>query len=683
MEVLITSLLIALIGRLFYLQVAAGIKYKNAALSIQSRDVITPGLRGAITDSDGIPIAMDRPGLVITVDRSVVDKLADKGDAVIGKVAALVGKSKSDVWISTRLCGELPIGERTGCWKGTRFQPIPITSAATQAQALKVLENADSFPGIDAQQVPVRSYPSLAGETGAHVLGYVGSVTETDLMNPDQKLYRDEVIGKTGLEYQYDKYLRGIPGIKTVIVDRKEAVTQQSQNTPSQPGDNLITNLNVRLQAATEKALATSVMRAKSLGYHADGGAAVVMDVKSGKVLALASYPTYDLNMFQTGLTQAQAKDLFSANTGVPALIRPLQGMYAPASTFKSISIVAAGAAGYNLNGRYDCPATVQVGNREFKNFETSPMGMIPMQTAIAVSCDTVWYKIAYDQWVKDGGLRPHSSPNDYFFNAARSFRLGQKTGIDLPGEASGRLPDRQWKQSNYNANKDFYCNFESRAKKSDLTPYLIAIAKENCTDGYIVRAGDAVNFSIGQGDTLMTPIQMAVTYSAIANGGTLWKPYVARAIVDPKGKVIKEFTPEVLGKSAQTPEETDFLHRALRSVVTSGTAAPVFAGFPVQVAGKTGTGQDLGKNPNGSAKDDTSWFASFAPYDSPKYAVVMVVSQGGFGASVSAPGVKDIYSTLFGVTGGKVDETKSAFPKGIPTTLPKLDVKNAKLVNN
>jgi penicillin-binding protein 2 len=677
--VLIASLVISLFGRLFYLQIAAGFKYRDAALSIQSRDVITPGLRGSITDSSGLPLAMDRPGLVITVDRSVIDKLADKGDAVLAKVAKLVGKTKEDVWLGTRLCGELPIGQRTGCWKGTRFQPIPVTSAATLPQALKVLENADAFPGIDAQQIPVRSYPHFGGETGAHVLGYVGSVTETDLMNPDKKYYRDEVIGKTGLEYKYDDYLRGKPGIKTVTVDRKEAVTEQTQNSNSYPGDNLVTNLNAQLQGATEKALATSVQRAKSMGYHADGGAAVVLDVKTGKVLALASYPTYDLKIFQEGLTQAQAKDLFSESTGVPALTRPLQGMYAPASTFKSISVVAAAAAGYSMNASYKCPASVKIGNRDFNNFETKNQGSINMQTAIAVSCDTIWYQIAYDEWVRDGGLRPKSSPNDYFFNAARSFNLGKKTGIDLPDEASGRLPDRQWKNDFYKQNKDFYCNFQNRAKKSDLTPYLIAIAKENCTDGYIIRAGDAVNFSIGQGDTLVTPLQLAVAYSAIANGGTLWRPWIARAVVNPAGKVIKEFSAEKIGKSEQTPADTAFLHKALRSVATSGTAAAVFSGFPVQVAGKTGTAQDLGKNKNGSAKDDTSWFASFAPADSPQYAVVMVVSQGGFGASVSAVGVKDIYTSLFGVVGGKMDPTKSAFPNGIPNTIPKLDIKNAK----
>lgn len=681
-QVLVLSLMLSLAGRLFYLQIGSGSKYQSAALSIQSRDVITPAVRGAIVDSSGIPLVMDRPGLVITVDRSVIDKLPDTGTAVLAKVAALIGQKPEDIFIATRLCGELPIGQRTGCWKGTRFQPIPVTRTATQAQALKVLENLDLYPGVDAQPVPVRSYPSMAGENGAHVLGYVGSVTESDLSNPDTHFYRDEVIGKSGLEYQYDKYLRGIPGIKTVIVDRKEAVTQQSQKTSPISGDNLVTNLDARLQAATEKALATSVRRAKSQGYHADGGAAIVMDVHSGKVLALASYPSYDPNIWQTGLTQAQAKDLFSENAGVPALIRPVQGMYAPASTFKSISVVAAASAGYDLiNGRYDCPASLTIGNREFKNADSNPAGRISMQNAIAVSCDTVWYQIAYDQWLKDGGLRPHSGLNDYFFNAAKGFGIGHLTGIDLPGEASGRLPDRGWKQRYYDQNKNFFCDYQNRAAKKDLTPYLIAIAKENCVDGYVLRAGDAVNFSIGQGDTLITPIQMAQIYSAIANGGTLYRPEIARAILKPDGTVIKEFKPVVTGKAPLTPAVTTFLHNSLRSVATSGTAASVFAGFPVHVAGKTGTGQDLGRNANGSAKDDTAWFASFAPVENPQYAVVVMVSQGGFGASAAAPGVKDIYSALFGVTGGGIDPTKGIFPKGVPDKLPKVDPKNAKLV--
>ena len=680
-QALIISLMLALTGRLFYLQVAAGLKYQDAALSIQSRDVVNPAIRGAIVDSSGIPLAMDRPGMVISVDRSVVDKLPDKGSAVIARVAKLVGKTPANVFISTRLCGEIKTAQNIGCWKGTRFQPIPVTRTATKEQALKVLENSDLFPGITALSVPVRSYPSMAGENAAHVLGYVGSVNEGDLLDSSKNYYREETIGKDGLEFQYDEYLRGRAGIKTVIVDRKESVIKQAVSTQPVSGFNLVTNLDVRLQAATEKALETSVLRARSLGNRADGGAAIVMDVNSGKILALASYPTYDPNIWQVGLTVKQAKYLFSDAAGVPVLSRPTQGMYAPASTFKAISVVAAMNVGYDMKASYKCPAAVQIGNREFKNFEAKSQGTINMKRAIAVSCDTIWYQIAYDQWVKDGGLSPKSGLHDYFFTAARGFGLGKITGIDLPSEASGRLPDRQWKESFYQQNKNFYCNFKTRAKKSDLTPYLIEIARENCIDGNVLRAGDAVNFSIGQGDTLLTPIQMTQVYSVIANGGTIYQPQVARAVVKSNGEVVQEFLPKVMATEVLPKKSVTFLHEALRAVVTEGTAAGVFSGFPVNVAGKTGTAQDLGNNKDGSAKGDTAWFASFAPVKNPKYAVVMVVSQGGFGASVSAVGVKDIYAALFGVVDGKVNPTQEIFPNGVPSKLPKVDPKNAKLV--
>ena len=680
-QALIISLMLALGGRLFYLQVAAGLTYQDAALSIQSRDVVNPAIRGAIVDSSGIPLVMDRPGMVISVDRSTLDKLPDRGVVVLARVAKLVGKTANNVYVITRLCGELPASQNAGCWKGTRFQPIPITRTATTEQALKVLENSDLFPGISAQSVPVRSYPGMGGENGAHVLGYVGSVNEDDLADSDKNYFREETIGKDGLELQYDDYLRGKAGIKTVIVDRKESVTKQSVSTQPVAGFNLVTNLDVRLQAATEKALKAAVLRAKSLGGRADGGAAIVMDVNSGKILALASYPTYDPNIWQIGLTQKQANDLFSENSGVPALNRPLQGMYAPASTFKSVSVVAAMNAGYDMNASYKCPSKVLIGNREFANFESKSQGTISMKRAIAVSCDTIWYQIAYDEWVRDGGLFPKSGLNDYFFTAARGFGLGKTTGIDLPSEASGRLPDRAWKERVYKENKDFYCNFKTRAKKSDLTPFLIEVARENCLDGNILRAGDAVNFSIGQGDTLMTPIQMAQLYGAIANGGTMYKPQVARAIIKPNGQVVKEFTPEVISTNVLSKKSSKFLREALRAVVTEGTGAGAFSGFPVSIAGKTGTAEDKGRNKDGSAKADTAWFASFAPAEKPQFAVVMVVSQGGFGGSISAVGVKDIYTSLFGVSGGKVDPAKEIFPNGVPSQLPKVDPKNAKLV--
>ncbi len=669
-QILVVSLMLALFGRLYYLQVADGPRYQQAALDIQSRDIVTPALRGLIVDNEGNLIATNKAGLMVTADRSVLDKLEDKGKSVLTRVSTVLKLNYEDIYLRTRLCPELPKDQRNGCWNGNRYQPIPVTKEASENQVLTILEQSDLFPGIDAQPVSIRYYPSLAGERATHVLGYVGPITEADLNNDKgNRYYRNEFKGKAGLESVYDRFLRGTAGVKTVIVDRKEAVTQESRNTPSIPGNHLIVHINAKLQAVVEQELKSSVLRAKASGRRADAGAAIVLDVKTGGVLAMASYPDYDLNIWENGITVKQAKELYSAQSGVPALSRAIQGGFAPASTFKVISLSAAVDAGYSLKSRYNCPAEVQIGTRAFKNFDSKAAGLIDMTKAMAISCDSIWYQIAYDEWVRDGGLKPKANPNDYFFKAAAGFGVGKRTGIDLPSEISGRLPNREWKLSWYEQNKDFYCNYEKRAKKSQLTTYLIEIAKENCLDGDKVRAGDMVNFSIGQGDTLMTPLQMAVMYAAIARDGRLVVPQVAKAIVQPNGKVVKSFSPKYSGELPINKSTLKFLQNSLRAVVTSGTATGAFAGLGVEVSGKTGTGQVFGRNLDGSAKDDTSWFASYAPSKDPQYAVVMMVSQGGFGASTSGVGVRRIYENIYG-TNGK----KAIFPNGIPTRLPYID---------
>ena len=674
-QILIVSLLVALLGRLFYLQIAAGPKYRDAALSIQSRDVVAPANRGLIVDAYGVPMALNKVGLAITIDRIEIDKQPDKGVEVMQRLAKLLKLNYNDVYTNTRLCGELPVGERAGCWTGSRYQPIPITKEADPDIALQIVERPDQFPGVDAQPISIRSYPGLVDVNAAHVLGYVGPLTEDDLTKDTGKqYYRSESIGKAGLEIQYDSYLRGIPGIRTLIVDRKEAITRESQNTKPIAGDHLVTSLDIRLQAAAEKALADAVKRGRANGYTSDSGAAVVMDIKTGRILALASYPTYDPNAFEKGLTVQQASDLFSEKKAVPALNRALQGLFAPASTFKSVSVVAAAAAGYDLNASYNCPSEVQVGTRAFQNYDSKNQGRMNMKKAIAVSCDTIWYQIAFDEWLRDGGLRPKNNPNDYFFKAAQSFQLTEKVGIDLPSESRSRLADRDYKKSWFEQNKEFYCNYKTRATKAQQTPFLIQLAAENCVDGDKVRAGDAVNFSIGQGDTVVTPLKLTQMYAAIGNGGTIWQALIAKAIVKTDGTVVKSFAPNKLGTLTTAPSTVKFLQGALREVVVSGTGAGVFAGFPVEVSGKTGTGQVFGRNPNGTLKDDTSWFASYAPSKKPRFAVVMMVGQGGFGASTSGVGVRQIYEAIFGVKGNKVVPGAAIYPNGKPPTdLPKI----------
>ena len=556
-QIMIISLLMALFGRLFYLQVAAGPKYREAALSIQSRDTIFPATRGLIVDSSGVPLALNRTGLAVTIDRLALDKQPDKGVAVLKKLAKLLKLQYQDVYQKTRLCGELKVGSRAGCWTGTRYQPIPITKEASANVALQVVERPDEFPGVDATPIAIRNYPGTVDVNAAHVLGYVGPLTDADLTGVNGKTYyRSESIGKSGLEIQYDSYLRGIPGIRTVIVDRKEAITSEGQNTNSVPGDHLVTSLDVRVQAAAEKALADAVARSRASGFRADSGAAVVMDIKTGRIIAMASYPTYDPNMWEKGLTVKQAEALFSETNGVPALSRPIQGRFAPASTFKVVSIMASANAGYDLTKSYSCPATVKIGTRVFNNFESKAQSTSSLKNLLAISCDTVWYQISFDEWLRDGGLSPIKNPKDYFFKAADGFQVNKETGIDLPSESAGRLPDRAWKQSWYDVNKDFYCNYREQAAKSQQTQFLLLLAKENCLDGNKVRAGDAVNFSIGQGDTLITPLKLTQMYAAIANGGTLWQPTVGRAIVKTDGTVLKTIYPVKTGTIGATPKD-------------------------------------------------------------------------------------------------------------------------------
>lgn len=674
-QIFIISLMVALLGRLFYLQVAAAPQYKDAALSIQSRDVVTPATRGLIVDSSGVPLALNKVGVAITVDRTLIDKQEDKGEAVLRSLARLLKIKYVDVLQRTRLCGELEVGKRAGCWTGSRFQPIPITKDADPAIALQIVERSDQFPGVSAAPVAIRAYPGNAEVNAAHMLGYIGPLTEGDLAGDNGRSYfRSEYIGKAGLEIQYDEFLRGSPGIKTFTVDRKEVVTDTRKVTNPIPGNHLVTSIDARLQAASEKALAAAVARSRANGYRADGAAAVVMDVVTGRVLSLASYPTFDPNAYERGLTTEQARDLYSESKGVPALSRALQGQFAPASTFKAVSLVAAANAGYNLNANYDCPGDFQVGTRTFRNFESKDQGTLSMKKAMAVSCDTIWYKIAFSEWLKDGGLNPKDSPNDYFFKAAEGFQVGQRTGIDLPSESSGRLANRDWRLSWYGQNKDFYCNYKERASKEQQTAFLLELARENCLDGDKIRAGDAVNFSIGQGDTVITPLKLAQMYAAIANGGTIWKPTVGKAIVTTDGKILKSISPEKVGSLPATKATLKFLQSSLREVIVSGTGAGAFSGFPINISGKTGTAEVFGRNTDGSLKSDTSWFAGYGPTEKPRYVVVMMVSQGGFGASSSGVGVRQIFETLLGVKSSEIVPGAAIYPNGKPLdVLPKI----------
>ena len=685
---LVFSLLVTLLGRLWYVQVVAAANYRAAATENGTREIVTPAARGMILDSEGRPLARNRTALVVSVSRTAMLRQRDGGRDLVAKVATVIGEPAADVWDRTRLCGSEGAPPSPRCFNGSPYQPIPLTEKASTAMALQIMERREDFPGVTAELTDVREYPEPLGANAAHELGYLGPVTDTELAarkaagSTAPPLQRTDLVGRAGLEKEYDQDLRGRPGVKTLSVDHRGGVSGVLSQTAPTAGNFLVTTIDATVQAEAEKQLKAAIMRARQTGdinkgyatrLKADSGAVVVMDVHTGGIVAMASWPTYDPNIWVGGISTSDYKKITSKKNDYPNQSRAFQGEFAPASTFKAVTLPAAVKAGYSVNGSYDCPSTYSIGGAPKRNYESQAYGVISMYRAIQVSCDTVFYKFAYETWLRMGGLKTRKGARDPFTEMAKGFGLGRPTGLDLPAEAGGRIADRTWKKAYWKATKGFYC---AKAKtgypevaRTDPTraAYLLQLSKENCVDGYAYRGGDAANFAIGQGDTTTTPLQMARVYAAVANGGTLVTPHIGRAIVTPQGQLVRRIEPAAAGRVPADPATLAWLRKAMRGVTEGGTGyGPFFrAEFPltkVPVASKTGTGEVYGKQ-------TTSWFSSFAPANKPQYAVVMMVSQGGTGSGISGPSVAELYKTLFGITGQRVDLAKAEPPGGHPET--------------
>ncbi|MER5639252.1 penicillin-binding protein 2 [Kitasatospora sp. NPDC002227] len=663
LQVLVLSLLATLGGRLWYLQIRTGDQYVAKAQGNHIREVVEPAIRGEILDASGRILAANQTRLVVSVSRTSLLQQKDHGKAVLARLAGVLGVPAKDVQDKVRLCDpKTP----QPCWNGSPYQPIPVTQQATTQQAMQIMERREDFPGVTAQPTAVRNYPGTEGANAAQVLGYLSPVTDEEVAKSADKTGRDrrlpsDQVGRAGLEYVYDNDLRGTTGVDRLEVDNLGRVIGSAGSTPAQPGNNLVTSIDAKVQTVVEQQLAQAMTDARQVfdketnkNYEADSGAAVVMDVHTGRIIAMASAPTFDPNLWVGGISAKDYQTLNSKEANTPLINRAIQGQSAPGSTFKVISTTAAVQAGYSLDGHYPCPKSMVIGGREFKNFESESFGDISLEKALEVSCDTVFYGLSYDQWMKDGGIKP-KNPQDWFFKTAHQFGLGAKTGIDLPGEVTGRVPDRQWKQSFFDANKNSWC--EQAAKGGH--EYTDEIARENCVDGAVMRAGDSVNFAIGQGDTLVTPLQMARIYSALSNGGTLYRPTIAKAVVSPGGQLVRDIAPHADAKIPASGELLSYINQATAGVITSGTAAWKFvgAGWPqgkIELHAKTGTAEVMGKQ-------TTSWLTTY----SSDYAVVMTISQGGTGSGGSGDSVRRIYQALYGVDDkGNIDNTKALLPK-------------------
>ncbi|MCL5292912.1 MAG: penicillin-binding protein 2 [Actinobacteria bacterium] len=576
-----------LLGRLWFMQVMDGPNYQKLAESNRRRVIPIEAPRGYIYDRNRKIFISNRPGLAISVLPTVVQVNKE----VLERLAKLTGLSVKE------------ITDKLSEKNADPLKPRIIKRDVDKRVVAYLGEHQSDFPGVDLTVETIREYPF--GNLAAHLVGYLGEASEQELKEKKSEGYdMGDVVGKAGVEKTYEWALRGTKGSQQVEVNAAGRPLRILKSITPNPGHNLVLTLDLDLQQTAEKGLADAINVARQGKYKkANAGAAVVLDPRNGEVLALASYPSYDPKLFLGGISSKNWAVLTDKSSGYPLNDRAIMATYPPGSTFKMITAIGALSDGLTTPERvFVDSGTWSVFGEQWakKCWLSSGHGSIDFISAIAQSCDTVFYQLGYEFEMK-GGERLQYWARDVF-------GLGNPTGIDLPSETVGRVPDRKWKKE---FNKE-YPEYQ--------TWY----------------PGDTVNISIGQGDLLVTPLQLALSYAAIANGGNLYKPHVVRAVVNNDGKVIYEVKPEARRKIPVGPEAIAVMKAGLGRVTRDGTASGAFSGFPVPVAGKTGTSEVQGK-------DDFAWFVGYAPADDPKYLAVVVVEQGGHGGSAAAPVVRSI----------------------------------------
>ncbi|MGZ4139188.1 MAG: penicillin-binding protein 2 [Actinomycetota bacterium] len=627
--VVVLAMFGVLVARLWFLQVLTGSQYANAAETNRVRIVSVAAPRGRILDDKGRVIVKNRTALAVGIRKDDLPKSGRAQLALKNRLAKLLGMTLKE--INTKLADR----------RTSPYKPAVIATDVPQDVIFTIRERPEDFPGVETLTLPVRTYPY--GTLAAQILGYVGETNDAELKKLKGYLLGDE-IGRTGLESTYERYLRGRPGLEKLEVDASGRVLGTLGDNAPVPGDDVQLSIDAEVQKVAETALFQGIQRARSRTFPATGahflapaGAAVVLDAKTGAVVAMASYPSYDPSKFVGGVSESYWSYLNNPANNYPLLNRTMQAAYPPGSTFKPILATAALATGAGSpGGSYPCQTNFLFGDRIFHNWQ-SRNAHISIAQSLIESCDTVYYNFAKNWWLQeDHQVGLGKKPVETMQIWARKFGLGASTGIDLPQETSGLIPGRAYRQSYWEANKKFYCDEYNKTKN--------VLYQDLCLRGYLWRGGDALNMSIGQGDVEATPLQMAVVYAAVANGGKVLVPHVAEKIVTPAGKIVKTIKPAVRARVAAPASAFQYVENALARVPVVGTATFPYRGWPfdrIPVAAKTGSAEIQGKQP-------FSWFASYAPAYNPKYVVVAVVEQAGFGSQVAGPVVRRIMDELF-----------------------------------
>ena len=675
--VLLITVFVALFSRLWFLQVLAADEYQVLARENRVRRVDSEPPRGRILDRNGVLLVDNRPTRSVTIDRQIITE--DQIPGVLRRLSKLLNVKVKD------------LKENLNDGTVSPYKPVPVASDITEEDAIWIDTLSERFPGVAVEELQVRTYPQ--GNLMAHVLGYVGEVNSDELKTGQFRKYRaGDIIGKAGIERTYDSFLRGEPRIEKVVVDASNEVVGSRTQQLEEPGDDLYLSMDVRLQKLAQKALEDGIFAARGGGEgSAPDGGVVVMDPKTGDVVAMASYPTYDPSILADGYSNKDARLLAGSretNQDDALTNRAMASEQAPGSTFKPVTAGAALSLG--VIGAYDgldCPGSKLFppeggpGSQIYNNWTSADSGYVDIPTSLEISCNTFYYELGWrmeDQWGRANG-----DATERYQRYQRTAGFGNPTGIDLPYEQDGVVPDWDWCLENEDIGY--------------------------CPGGWF--PGYTVNMSIGQGDLKVTPLQMATSYSALVNGGTVWEPRVGLEVrrppvqdqddlqesqssdsegledpsiadttavetpadesaapetgkpdtekVDPSdSKIVRDIRAKKAAKLPLDETQLGVIRQGLELVVSgaSGTAAGAFAGFPLEqfpIAGKTGTAQ------RGETGLNDSWFISYGPADDPGYVIAVYVEEAGHGGTTSAPIARQIWEGIAALEGvGGVDQS-------------------------
>ncbi len=578
------ALFAVLFFRLWNLQVLSGDKYLSEAKNNRTREskVIAP--RGDILDREGGVIVDNRTSLALQLNTEKLPEDPAEEKAVLARLGKLVHMSLPKIRKTISQGEEVAAGAPVTLRQDVGFYLIAY-----------IEEHQREFPGVSVQRVFVRHYPH--GTFAAHVLGNVSEINEEELKEQRyKKLEPGDEVGKAGIEYSYDKYLRGQPGLQKIQVNALGQPTPGGQlvsKLPT-PGESLKLTIDSEVQAAGESALASQGLP----------GGFITMNVNNGQILGLGSFPTYDPSEL-IHPTQAQVNALYR-NESAPLTDRTVEGLYPTGSTFKLITALAALENGViTPNTVIDDPGQLCLGEECFHNAEGAAYGPLSLVSALEVSDDVFFYTLGLRMW----------NTNE-LQKWAHKLGIGRSTGIDVPVNTDGLLPTKQWRDQ---------------------------LFKEGETERPW-SAGDNIQLATGQGDLQTNPLQMAVAYAALGNGGTIVTPHLGMEVEDAAGRVIKEFDPKPRRKIKIDPGVRSVILEGLHDAAQGpgGTSEPVFGSFPIPVAGKTGTAE------RGTGRADQSWYCILAPYPDPRIVTCVTIEEGGFGAQAAAPAAHTILEAYF-----------------------------------